>query len=119
MKDSYCIFNGHLISIYEPSIAFNNRAFRYGDALFEIEKPITTIGVGVDIIPISIKNSHVLTGNNLGQLGNIEILPSKEEVELFNKTLSQKFSTDLEKHQYAKTLLEMNKVKEAWSVLLS
>ncbi|MBA3681456.1 MAG: aminotransferase class IV [Bacteroidetes bacterium] len=35
MKDSYCILNGHLISIYEPSVAFNNRAFRYGDALFE------------------------------------------------------------------------------------
>jgi branched-chain amino acid aminotransferase len=34
-KDHYCIYNGHLISIYEPSIAFNNRAFRYGDALFE------------------------------------------------------------------------------------
>ncbi len=34
-KDKYCIYNGHLISIYEPSIAFNNRAFRYGDALFE------------------------------------------------------------------------------------
>ncbi len=35
MEDTHCIFNGHLISIYEPSIAFNNRAFRYGDALFE------------------------------------------------------------------------------------
>ncbi|MBI2722546.1 MAG: aminotransferase class IV [Bacteroidetes bacterium] len=34
-KDSYCILNGHLISIYEPSVAFNNRAFRYGDSLFE------------------------------------------------------------------------------------
>lgn len=34
-KDAYCIFNGHLISVYEPSVAFNNRAFRYGDALFE------------------------------------------------------------------------------------
>jgi branched-chain amino acid aminotransferase len=34
-KDKYCILNGHLISIYEPSIAFSNRAFRYGDALFE------------------------------------------------------------------------------------
>jgi branched-subunit amino acid aminotransferase/4-amino-4-deoxychorismate lyase len=34
-KDKYCILNGHLISIYEPSVAFNNRAFRYGDALFE------------------------------------------------------------------------------------
>ncbi|MDO8998395.1 MAG: aminotransferase class IV [Bacteroidota bacterium] len=35
LKDTYCILNGHLISIYEPSVAFNNRAFRYGDALFE------------------------------------------------------------------------------------
>lgn len=35
MEDSYCIFNGHLISIYEPAISFTNRAFRYGDALFE------------------------------------------------------------------------------------
>lgn len=34
-KNSYCILNGHLISIYEPSVAFNNRAFRYGDSLFE------------------------------------------------------------------------------------
>src|SRR5690606_35533846 len=35
VKDKYCILNGHLISIYEPNVAFNNRAFRYGDALFE------------------------------------------------------------------------------------
>ncbi|MCE3260127.1 MAG: 4-amino-4-deoxychorismate lyase [Bacteroidetes bacterium] len=34
-KDKYCILNGHLISVYEPSVAFNNRAFRYGDSLFE------------------------------------------------------------------------------------
>lgn len=33
--DSYCILNGHLISIYEPAVAFTNRAFRYGDSLFE------------------------------------------------------------------------------------
>ncbi|MES2680606.1 MAG: aminotransferase class IV [Bacteroidota bacterium] len=35
IKDSHCILNGHLISIYEPGVSFNNRAFRYGDALFE------------------------------------------------------------------------------------
>lgn len=35
MTDSFCIFNGHLISIYEPALSFSNRAFRYGDALFE------------------------------------------------------------------------------------
>lgn len=34
-KDHYCILNGHLISIYEPSVSFANRAFRYGDSLFE------------------------------------------------------------------------------------
>lgn len=34
-KDKYCILNGHLISIYEPHVSFANRAFRYGDALFE------------------------------------------------------------------------------------
>ncbi len=34
-KDNYCILNGHLVSVYEPSIPFTNRAFRYGDSLFE------------------------------------------------------------------------------------
>lgn len=90
----------------------------HGDALFEIEKPITTIGVGVDKIPAHIKNSMVLTGNNLGQLGNIEILPNKEEIENYNTMLTQSFSTEIEKHQYVKTLLDLNKVKEAWCVLL-
>ena len=35
MQDSYCIYNGHVIDIYEPAISFTNRAFRYGDSLFE------------------------------------------------------------------------------------
>jgi branched-subunit amino acid aminotransferase/4-amino-4-deoxychorismate lyase len=35
MTDSFCIYNGHLISLYEPAISFTNRAFRYGDSLFE------------------------------------------------------------------------------------
>ncbi len=35
IKDDHCILNGHLISIYEPGVSFNNRAFRYGDSLFE------------------------------------------------------------------------------------
>lgn len=91
----------------------------HGDALFEIEKPITTIGIGVDTIPDAIKNSHVLSGNNLGQLGNIEVLPSKEEIESYNKSLSQMFESENEKHQYVKALLEVNKVKEAWCVLLA
>jgi len=90
----------------------------HGDALFEIEKPITTFGVGVDSIPNAIRNSTVLTGNNLGQLGNIEIMPTPEEIENYTKTASSKFTGETEKHQYAKTLLEANKVKDAWCVLL-
>jgi flavin reductase (DIM6/NTAB) family NADH-FMN oxidoreductase RutF len=90
----------------------------HGDALFEIEKPITTIGVGVDSIPANIRNSAVLTGNNLGQLGNIEIMPTPEEITTYTKTLSTTFSSDTEKHQYAKTLLDAGKTRDAWCVLL-
>lgn len=35
MLDTHCIYNGHLISIYEPAVTFSNRAFRYGDSIFE------------------------------------------------------------------------------------
>lgn len=90
----------------------------HGDALFEIEKPITTMGVGVDSIPAAIRNSDVLTGNNLGQLGNIEIMPTAEEIAAYKQTLNTAFANDAEKHLYAKTLLEAGKVKDAWCVLL-
>lgn len=52
-----------------------------GDALFEIPKPIRTKGIGVDQLPATIRKSDVLTGNNLGRLGNVERLPNREEVE--------------------------------------
>jgi len=48
--------------------------------LFEIPKPIRTKGIGVDQLPAHIRNSHILTGNNLGRLGNVERLPTKEEI---------------------------------------
>lgn len=90
----------------------------HGDALFEIEKPITTIGIGVDTIPANIRNSYVLTGNNLGQLGNIEVLPTAEEIASYNQEHKKSFANENEKHLYAKTLLNLNQVKEAWCVLL-
>jgi hypothetical protein len=97
----------------------------HGDALFELEKPMTTLGIGVDSIPEIIRNSKILTGNNLGQLGNIEHLPSREEVEAFKsseemkkiKSANGNFEDVL--HQHAKELLDHNKVKEAWMVLMS
>ena len=51
-----------------------------GASLFEIPKPLKTKGMGIDELPLSVRNSDVLTGNNLGRLGNIEQLPTDEEV---------------------------------------
>jgi hypothetical protein len=96
-----------------------------GNSLFEVAKPLLTLGIGVDQIPAGIRNSTVLTGNNLGQLGNIEKLPTTEEVEAFKN--SNGFKDQLAKHgsaknalhQIAKSLLDENKTEDAWKVLLS
>lgn len=55
----------------------------FGDALFNVEKPIQNLGIGVDALPDYIRLSPVLTGNELGQLGNLEKLPDEKELELF------------------------------------
>jgi flavin reductase (DIM6/NTAB) family NADH-FMN oxidoreductase RutF len=56
-----------------------------GDALFEVEKPLTKPGIGVDGLPEHIRNSKILTGNDLGILGNIKEIPSKEEIVDFSE----------------------------------
>lgn len=98
------------------------------NSMFEIEKPITTVGIGYDNIPEDIKNSEVLTGNNLGQLGNIEELPNETEVnehklielsELFLEQESDAKQLEKELHILAQKQLEENKTKEAWMTLLS
>lgn len=52
----------------------------HGDALFEVEKPLARLGIGVDALPEHIQFSNILTGNDLGRLGNLERLPSGEEM---------------------------------------
>jgi flavin reductase (DIM6/NTAB) family NADH-FMN oxidoreductase RutF len=98
------------------------------DNLFKVAKPVTTIGIGVDALPKAIRNSNVLTGNNLGQLGNVEALPSDEEVEAFSQTdqvkelldatIGDSQTRNLQLHLKAKQLLDEGKVIEAWKVLL-
>lgn len=97
-------------------------------ALFEVAKPIANMGIGIDQIPAPIKNSTVLTGNNLGQLGNVEKLPSSEELAEFKKSSTvietlTKYNTNnkelqLQLHTIAKELLDKGNVDEAWKVLL-
>lgn len=56
---------------------------RASKGLFEVPKPLTTLGIGIDQLPEHIRNSTILSGNDLGLLGNLELIPSEEEVQLF------------------------------------
>lgn len=94
--------------------------------LFHVPKPNTELGIGIDALPQSIRNSKILSGNNLGQLANVNEMPIIEPLfdDLHLKNIIQYYSVnpdDMEKelHTYAKKLLEENKVKEAWQVLLA
>jgi flavin reductase (DIM6/NTAB) family NADH-FMN oxidoreductase RutF len=87
---------------------------------FEIPKPISTLGIGIDSIPKEIKYSQILTGNNLGLLGNVETLPNKNDVDKFLKENPKYVGLDSnEKHKFAKSFLEINDVISAWKVLLT
>ena len=94
--------------------------------LFKVAKPTTEIAIGIDALPDSIRNSSILTGNNLGQLANVHEMPlvdpgfANERL----KNIVQYFSvnpTEMEKelHIYAKELLNKENVKDAWQILLA
>jgi flavin reductase (DIM6/NTAB) family NADH-FMN oxidoreductase RutF len=94
--------------------------------LFMVPKPNTELGIGVDALPESIRNSDILTGNDLGHLANVKempvIEPSFDDTHL--KNIIQYYSMnpdEMEKelHTYAKKLLTEGKVREAWQVLLA
>jgi flavin reductase (DIM6/NTAB) family NADH-FMN oxidoreductase RutF len=92
---------------------------RAKDGFFEIPKPIATLGIGVDQIPEPIRFSKVLTGNNLGMLGNVEQLPSEEAVDNFKQEHPEFVGlTEEKKHTFAQEYLENNDVESAWKVLL-
>ena len=94
--------------------------------LFKVEKPNTKLGIGVNTLPDTIRESKILTGNNLGQLGNVHELPFADPA--FDddtlKNIIQYYSInpdEMEKelHSYAKELLDAGKVNTAWQVLLA
>ena len=75
----------------------------FDSAIFEIEKPIATLGIGIDKLPKHIKHSKTLTGNHLGKLGNIESLPNPEDVKKFIAALHDSNS---ELNDYQKAYLQ-------------
>ena len=100
-----------------------------GNALFEVHKPNTKPAIGIDQLPDVIRQSKVLTGNNLGQLGNAEQLPGKEELAEIHiedelQDLKERFYNDAEsleyhRHLLAKEYLDAGNVLAGWKVLLA
>ena len=88
------------------------------DALFEITKPIKTKGIGVDNLPISVQQSKVLTGNDLGRLANVERLPSESEI-IKNIVAIKMSKSDLNvNHKLAKKQLENGNIQKALAILI-
>lgn len=83
---------------------------RAKEGMFEVPKPLRTLGIGVDALPKAIRESKILTGNDLGRLANIEILP---------EAANTKASIGEEIHRKAHALLESGDVDGAWNILLN
>lgn len=97
---------------------------RANQGLFEVPKPISNLGIGVDNIPDEIRTSKVLTGNDLGMLGNVEKLPSLAHITDFIESSDSLkaliHSKDrLQLHRMAQEYLTKNEVLSAWKVLLA
>jgi flavin reductase (DIM6/NTAB) family NADH-FMN oxidoreductase RutF len=99
-----------------------------GSSLFEVTKPLATMGIGIDNIPERIRMSKILTGNDLGQLGNVERMPDETEVnefklielsDLFISLKGQDEKLEAALHLNAQRLLSEGKVEEAWKTLLA
>lgn len=99
-----------------------------GNSLFEVEKPLTTMGIGIDLMPDNIKKSNILTGNDLGMLGNVENLPDETTVnefkllELSEIFIEHKDSPQILEaalHKIAQGYISKGKINEAWKTLLA
>ena len=91
---------------------------RSKDAMFEVPKPLATLGVGVDALPEHARNSDILTGNDLGKLGNVEEVPDRDAVIAFAKAEKLPPLSIEEKHQQARKLILQGNVIDAWKILL-
>ncbi len=98
------------------------------ECLFEIPKPLSMRGIGVDMLSQSIRNSNILSANNMGRLGNVKELPSeatifhsKESMEVKEIFLEHENQRDLIKdglHHLGKRYLEDGDAETALAILM-
>ncbi|MGM0479276.1 MAG: flavin reductase family protein [Bacteroidota bacterium] len=98
------------------------------NSMFEVVKPVTTVGMGIDNIPEDIRNSTILSGNDLGKLGSVKELPNETEVneyklmelsDLFVSLEDEPVKLEEKLHRKAQLLLNENEVEAAWKTLLT
>lgn len=97
---------------------------RSNAGLFEVPKPLVTLGIGVDNIPAKIKSNPIFDGNDLGMLGNVEALPNAEELAFFvQQNFEVKSVLSADDHQKvfakAKEYLQQQDAESAWKILLA
>ncbi len=91
-----------------------------GDNLFKLPQPGNKTGVGVDLLPEAIRNSKVLTGNELGILGSAHALPSREKIKdwLNDPSVNAARKEGEEQvHQLIRTHLQHGDVENAWALI--
>lgn len=96
--------------------------------LFKVAKPLTTLGIGIDALPASVRASKVLSGNDLGMLGNLENLPTSTEIDamlgnsnvkdILDATIGDSQNRERELHELARELLASGNVEDALKVVL-
>ncbi|MAQ74716.1 MAG: flavin reductase [Aquimarina sp.] len=92
--------------------------------MFEVPKPLRTKGIGVDNIPENIRLSSIFTGNDLGKLGNVEVIPDSNEADIFvnkNEDIKNHIAqaNPLEIHKFAKQYLDKDDIETAWKILVA
>ncbi|MBT1700837.1 flavin reductase family protein [Fulvivirgaceae bacterium PWU4] len=93
-----------------------------GDSIFKVPKPLDKMGIGIDSLPENIRRSKILTGNDLGLLGNVERLPDQASIDEFSNRYEVKAALqhgEVALHQLAHQYLKDENVNDAWKVLLA
>ncbi len=90
--------------------------------IFEVAKPLKKLGIGIDRLPQAIRQSHVLTGNDLALLANVEAVPTAAQLAqaLSDEERRELASMDeTKRHRWAQKELQAGQTERAWAVLVA
>ncbi len=92
------------------------------DSIFTIEKPLSKLGIGFDNLPENIKQSTILSANDVAKLAGLLSLPDDRQVAdllKYKEFEEVEYLDEQQKHLLAKKLLAENHREEALKVLMT